>query len=817
MIKFFKKLSIIFIVLFFAVCAYADSALQIDFLLAGYRHPTSDAVLSGGKVYTYLDGTSTLSALWTDKDKGGAAANPVILDSSGKAEVFGDNIYKFLIYDSDDVLIETLNGLEYLGDSDSANFYPDYTAADQGTTGSNNTLKYYIDTIGADQATIVLRHNSGAATTTYTLTTAETIPENIKLKFEKGAILFLVGKLTVYSAFNIEAQASQTIFSLGVFPEFTKGGEVSVIWFGAKSDKTDAAGTTIAIQAAIDSSSDIYFPPGDYAIDTCIDGTTRGNAGGRVISLRGAPGYSTSEIYWEGAATGTMFDFTQSRFGRIKDLMLRSTVTTPMEVAMLFSRGTVGGDNSDDWYLEDVHIWAYCSIANIVSVTVEGFVTVNCTFANYLSSGYTFARVKSAAAVAALGVTSTYGTIVPFNGNTLGWSIGTHYYHYGTGTPMLLDGTEGFGIHGGFFYSAGANEYIECTGNTHNLDIQNVNFEASAIHLIHFSDAASYNQNINLNNIISISESTSLGGAAIFAATGAVIQGMTVKNILGYTEAGGVDWYLMSVDSLYGADIKTGVYAYEIRGANNGNSITTEPTGDAKTIYTGSLDITKNINSRNYYWSDDFDDEASTVQLESSLNADFWTTAGTNYAAANVTYTTGPNGELKALCAAADNDSVTIFGINQIKTDKNPIIEARIKIDTKETAAFYFGVVQGAFADVNTFNPNNAFLVGINSDNGHGFGATQIIAGSTDTGAAVVYDDMGVAIVSNTYVKIKIDLNDVTQPRVWIDDVEVAAASITGTIQTNVAVGVYLMVQNLAGGAIQRFITVDYIKVWSDR
>lgn len=92
------------------------TALQIDFLLAGYRHPTTDEFLSGGKVKTFLDGTSTLSALWTDKDKSGAATNPVILDSSGKAEVYGDNIYKFEIYDSDDVLIETLNGVEYIPD-----------------------------------------------------------------------------------------------------------------------------------------------------------------------------------------------------------------------------------------------------------------------------------------------------------------------------------------------------------------------------------------------------------------------------------------------------------------------------------------------------------------------------------------------------------------------------------------------------------------------------------------------------------------------------------------------------------------------------
>jgi len=108
-----KRFLIVLILLFTGICFAAEDAKQIDFLLSGYRNPTTDEVLSGGKVYTYLDGTSTLSALWTDKDKGVTAANPVILDSTGRAEVYGDNIYKFVIYDSDDVLIETINGLEY--------------------------------------------------------------------------------------------------------------------------------------------------------------------------------------------------------------------------------------------------------------------------------------------------------------------------------------------------------------------------------------------------------------------------------------------------------------------------------------------------------------------------------------------------------------------------------------------------------------------------------------------------------------------------------------------------------------------------------
>ena len=253
----------------------------------------------------------------------------------------------------------------------------------------------------------------------------------------------------------------------------------------------------------------------------------------------------------------------------------------------------------------------------------------------------------------------------------------------------------------------------------------------------------------------------------------------------------------------------TGAEVMRLRGAGSVGIGTTNP------VY--KLDVDGAINSRLYYWVEEFDEEAAAVQFESGLRADEWVTAGTNYAAANVTYTAGVGGTMKAMCANADNDSVTILGLPNINVSQNPIMSFRIKIDTKETAAFYVGFVSAAFADVNGAFPNDAFLVGINSDNGHGFGATRIVSASVDAGAAVDYDDMGVAIVSNTYIRVKFDLTDTEQPRVWINDTEVAAGSITGTVQDAVALSPYIMVQNLAGGAIQRFTTIDFIKTWQDR
>ncbi|KKL98778.1 hypothetical protein LCGC14_1821030 [marine sediment metagenome] len=228
------------------------------------------------------------------------------------------------------------------------------------------------------------------------------------------------------------------------------------------------------------------------------------------------------------------------------------------------------------------------------------------------------------------------------------------------------------------------------------------------------------------------------------------------------------------------------------------------------------LDVAGNINQRSYFWCEDFDYEAAAVEFESGLQADAWVTAGTNYASGNVTYTAGIGGTLEAKCAAADNDSVIITGLANIAIDSNPVLEARIKIDDISTAFFCVGFVEGSFVDKTTPD-DDIFVVGIDSDNAHGFGATQIVSLDNDNGGGVNYDDMGVVAANGTYIKIKIDLTDTEKPRVWINDSEVGIASINGTVQAGITVSPYIMVQNLTGGAIQRAVTVDYIKVWQDR
>jgi len=68
--------------------------------------------LVGGKLYTYIAGTTTLQTTYTDSSGTTANTNPIILDSRGEANVWlGGAIYKFILKDADDALIWTVDNI----------------------------------------------------------------------------------------------------------------------------------------------------------------------------------------------------------------------------------------------------------------------------------------------------------------------------------------------------------------------------------------------------------------------------------------------------------------------------------------------------------------------------------------------------------------------------------------------------------------------------------------------------------------------------------------------------------------------------------
>jgi len=70
-------------------------------------------VLTGGKLFTYLAGTTTPAAVYTDSTGTTFHANPIILDASGRVSAGGEvwittgTQYKFVLEDANNVLIAT--------------------------------------------------------------------------------------------------------------------------------------------------------------------------------------------------------------------------------------------------------------------------------------------------------------------------------------------------------------------------------------------------------------------------------------------------------------------------------------------------------------------------------------------------------------------------------------------------------------------------------------------------------------------------------------------------------------------------------------
>lgn len=74
------------------------------------------AVLTGGKLYTYLAGTTTPEPTYTTNAGNVARTNPVILDAAGRVPGSGEIwispvSYKFVLKDSNDVLIATYDNV----------------------------------------------------------------------------------------------------------------------------------------------------------------------------------------------------------------------------------------------------------------------------------------------------------------------------------------------------------------------------------------------------------------------------------------------------------------------------------------------------------------------------------------------------------------------------------------------------------------------------------------------------------------------------------------------------------------------------------
>lgn len=75
--------------------------------------PFTESIGGGWKLYHYVAGTTDLKNLWSDRDKQTTVAQPLVADSNGVVSFYADGLYDFVVYDSNDVLKYTWDGVFY--------------------------------------------------------------------------------------------------------------------------------------------------------------------------------------------------------------------------------------------------------------------------------------------------------------------------------------------------------------------------------------------------------------------------------------------------------------------------------------------------------------------------------------------------------------------------------------------------------------------------------------------------------------------------------------------------------------------------------
>lgn len=112
--------------------------------------------LVGGKIYTYLAGTTTPAATYTDSTSGTQQANPIILNSLGlpASPIWqtGGIPLKYIIKDSADVLIRTIDNVSGVNDTSStasewtdSGFVPTYISATQFSVPGDQTAIFQVN------------------------------------------------------------------------------------------------------------------------------------------------------------------------------------------------------------------------------------------------------------------------------------------------------------------------------------------------------------------------------------------------------------------------------------------------------------------------------------------------------------------------------------------------------------------------------------------------------------------------------------------------------------------------------------------------
>ncbi|MCF0075436.1 hypothetical protein LZD49_33465 [Dyadobacter sp. CY261] len=117
--------------------------------------------LTGGKVFTYAAGTSDPKAAFTDSTETVQLPNPIILDAAGRAVIWISGSYKFVITDSADNIIRTVDNVTSFNATAAAS-----NSYFQSFSGNGSQTVFTLSTdLGTDENSIMVFIDQGGSNT----------------------------------------------------------------------------------------------------------------------------------------------------------------------------------------------------------------------------------------------------------------------------------------------------------------------------------------------------------------------------------------------------------------------------------------------------------------------------------------------------------------------------------------------------------------------------------------------------------------------------------------------------------------------------
>lgn len=181
--------------------------------------------LAGGLLYSYVSGSSTAKALYSEKTLTTAHANPIVLDSNGEASIYGNGTYKLVLKTSSGVTLWTMDPVSGIGGAYGTNV---------ATYGSVCAAVTAMGTLVAQ--TLLIDDNVTEAS-------GCTVPSNIATRVENGGTIAISSGKTLKFNGPFDAGLYNIFNGTGTVrfgPSST--GVINVEWFGNDLTKAyDAA------------------------------------------------------------------------------------------------------------------------------------------------------------------------------------------------------------------------------------------------------------------------------------------------------------------------------------------------------------------------------------------------------------------------------------------------------------------------------------------------------------------------------------------------------------------------------------------------